>query len=83
MADPATGPRFLRRVQLALGMSAMEMAHELGMSITEYTELALSRRSRLAADDEMWLEIVRFLNLRIGACTAMLSEVNTLIAGRK
>ena len=72
----------MRRVQLALGLSAMEMAHQLDISITEYAELSELPRAKLASDDPMWLDIVDLLNKRIGACTGMLSEINVFISGR-
>lgn len=82
MGEQARKQGFMRRVQMALGMSAMDMAHELDLSLGEYEELANAPRSHVVAGDPIWPEIVKMLNRRIGGCTAMLSEVNTMIAGR-
>jgi len=79
----ATPPPFLRRVQLALGVSAMELAHHLSLSIGEYESLAKQPRMRLANSDPMWLDIQELLDKRIGACIGIRDEVGTFVAGRR
>lgn len=76
-------PPFLRRVQFALGMSAMEMAHALAMSIAEYEVLAKSTRAKLSPTDPMWVDIMDMLNRHIGACTGVREEINTFTAARR
>ncbi len=72
----------MRRVQIALGLSSMDMAHKLDMSIGDYLKLSNLPRVELVSNDPMWLDITELLDKRIGACTAMQSEVRVFISGR-
>lgn len=78
-----TGPRpFLERVQIALSVSRMELAHALAISQVELDQLLKLPRVKLAPRDPLWDDVMQLLDARIGACTAMREEVSTFMAGR-